>query len=190
MRRVALTVALLALLASCTPAPAADRFTDEYDAVIRDAAEQYLPGWDWRLWKAQLYQESQLNPAAESPVGARGIAQFMPGTWPRWAARVGYPGVSPHAVEPAVLAGAAYMAHLRGEWSAPRPPADRYSLSAASYNAGLGNLLAAQRRCGGANLYADVIPCLPSVTGRHAAETRTYVARIWRWWREMLLGGA
>ncbi|MEU5215157.1 bifunctional lytic transglycosylase/C40 family peptidase [Streptomyces sp. NPDC020807] len=33
------------------------------------------------LLAAQLYQESGWNPRAVSPVGAKGIAQFMPGTW-------------------------------------------------------------------------------------------------------------
>ncbi|MGW7292830.1 C40 family peptidase [Streptomyces xiamenensis] len=33
------------------------------------------------LLAAQLWVESRFDPHAESPVGARGIAQFMPGTW-------------------------------------------------------------------------------------------------------------
>jgi len=162
---------------------------DRYDTQIRQAAERYLPGWDWRLLKAQYYQESKLNPQAESHVGAKGIAQFMPGTWDDIAPAVGAGKASPHVAGPAIKAGAYYMGKLRDEWSAPRPAADRYSLSAASYNAGLGSLLKAQRRCGGANLYSEIIECLPAVTGRHAKETRTYVSRIWRWWRLMLLGG-
>jgi cell wall-associated NlpC family hydrolase len=36
------------------------------------------------LLAAQLYQESAFDPNAISPAGARGIAQFMPGTWPNW----------------------------------------------------------------------------------------------------------
>ncbi|SBW17935.1 hypothetical protein FDG2_0433 [Candidatus Protofrankia californiensis] len=37
-----------------------------------------------KLLFAQAMQESGLNPRAASPVGARGIAQFMPGTWKTW----------------------------------------------------------------------------------------------------------
>jgi len=51
-----------------------------YDKLIQQATEQYFPEADWRLIKAQLYQESRLNPQARSPAGALGIAQFMPAT--------------------------------------------------------------------------------------------------------------
>lgn len=33
---------------------------------------------------AQLYAESRFDPRARSPVGARGLAQFMPATWATW----------------------------------------------------------------------------------------------------------
>ncbi|SEG12837.1 transglycosylase SLT domain-containing protein [Marinobacterium lutimaris] len=163
-------------------------FPDRYDAEIKQAAERWLPGYDWRLWKAQLYQESLLNPDAVSPVGARGIAQFMPGTWLEVSRQLGYQNLSPHMAEPAIIAGAYYQGRQVRMWSAPRPDSDRYSLGAASYNAGAGNVLASQRVCGGANGYAEIIACLPRVTGDHATETKTYVQRIWRYWTEMLLG--
>ncbi len=159
---------------------------DEYDAEIREAAERYLPGLDWRLYKAQLYQESRLDPEAESHVGAKGIAQFMPATWNEIAAEIGYGSASPRAVEPAIQAGAYYMADFRKEWSAPRPSSDRYSLSAASYNAGLANVVEAQQICGGPNRYRRIIKCLPEVTGEHAKETRSYVSRIWRWFLQLM----
>ena len=34
--------------------------------------------------RAQLETESEFDAAVVSPVGAQGIAQFMPGTWPQW----------------------------------------------------------------------------------------------------------
>lgn len=185
MAQALLLAAALVLVAS--PAHARDRFTDAYDAEIREAADRWLAGVDWRLYKAQLYQESQLDPGAESPVGAQGIAQFMPGTWRNIAPQLGVGHASPHAVEPAIKAGAYYMAWLRRQWSTPRPEADRHSLALASYNAGLGNLLSAQRACDGATLYADVVVCLPEITGHHAKETETYVQRIWRWFTEMVI---
>lgn len=166
----------------------ASSFPDRYDRQIEDAAERWLPGVDWRLWKAQLYQESLLDPAAVSPVGAAGLAQFMPGTWAEVSRQLGYEAVSPHMAGPAIDAGAYYMARLRRGWNSPRPEADRHSLAAASYNAGFGNILAAQRVCGGAVEYAEIIRCLPEVTGHYSRETITYVQRIWKYWTQMVLG--
>lgn len=179
---LALVLALLAGVAR------GGQFPDRYDTEIREAADKYMPAVDWRLYKAQLYQESQLDPDAVSPVGARGIAQVMPSTWDRIAPAVGAGAASPHVAEPAILAGAYYMGWLRSEWSAPRPEADRHSLAMASYNAGLGHLLEAQRRCGGPNLYGQIVACLPAVTGEHATETKQYTRRIWRFWKQMVLG--
>jgi membrane-bound lytic murein transglycosylase F len=142
---------------------------------------------DWRLWKAQLYQESLLNPDAVSPVGARGLAQFMPGTWAETCERLGWENVSPHLARFAIEAGAYYMVRLRNSWSSPRPEIDRWDLARASYNAGFGNLLKAQKIAGGAVLYADIIAALPEVTGYHSRETITYVERIHRWHRFLLL---
>lgn len=168
----------------------APSFTDRYDDQLQRAAARYLPGEDWRLLKAQFYQESRLDPAAVSPVGAAGLAQFMPGTWSEVSRQLGYGTVSPHLARYAIPAGAYYMGRLRAAWSAPRPPADRYSLALASYNAGLGSLLKAQRLAGGAAGYRPIAAKLPDVTGRYSAETLTYVRRIWRWWQLMLLGDA
>ncbi|MCW8918955.1 MAG: transglycosylase SLT domain-containing protein [Gammaproteobacteria bacterium] len=187
-----MTRALLLCISACALwAPvcsSASSFPDRYDTLIERAAERYLPGVDWRLWKAQLYQESLLNPDAVSPAGAAGIAQFMPGTWSQISRELGHDGVSPHMAGPAIDAGAYYMAKLRNGWSSPRPEADRHSLAAASYNAGMGNLIKAQRQCGGAVGYPDIITCLPDVTGHHSTETIVYVQRIWQWWTQMVLG--
>jgi soluble lytic murein transglycosylase-like protein len=157
--------------------------SDRYDAEIQKAARLYLPGWRWEWWKAQLYQESRLDPSAVSPAGARGLAQFMPGTWRDEAGRLGFGHLSPHAAEPSILAGAAYMARLRAQWRSERPESDRRELAQASYNAGLGNILRAQQRCQGARHWPEIQRCLPQVTGeRNAHETRTYVERIARWY--------
>lgn len=110
----------------------------------------------------------------------------MPGTWRDVSRQMGIPkGISPRDAKWAIEAGAFYMARLHRTWSAPRPMLDRHFLAAASYNAGAGHLVTAQRLCGGKALYAEIIACLPQVTGRHSRETVTYVERIQRWRREM-----
>ena len=121
-------------------------FPDRYDAQIKKASKRYLPGSDWRLLKAQYYQESRLDPKAESPVGAKGVGQFMPGTWKEVSKKLGFGQVSPHIAKYSIQAGAYYMARLRKNWSSPRPEMHRHSLALASYNAGLGNMLKAQKK--------------------------------------------
>lgn len=168
------------------PSSWASSFPDRYDGQIERAAHLYWPGGpDWRWWKAQLYQESLLNPNARSHVGAEGLAQFMPGTWAQVTRELGWSGISPRDAKYAIEAGAYYMAKLRRSWKSPRPAMDRHQLAQASYNAGLGHLVKAQRLCGGAVLYADIVRCLPQVTGHHSRETITYVERIARWRRDM-----
>jgi hypothetical protein len=51
---------------------------DRYAPVLARAAQRW--NVSAALLAAQLYAESNFNPFAESPAGAQGIAQFMPGT--------------------------------------------------------------------------------------------------------------
>ncbi len=94
---------------------------------------------------------------------------------------------SPFNPRLAIRAGAYYQGKLRRTWLAQgRTPYDRNDLGAASYNAGLGNVLKAQRLCGDARLWSVIGSCMHMVTGdRNAHETLTYVERINRWWRMM-----
>lgn len=168
-----------------SPAEAAG-FTDRYDRTIKEAAGRWWPRHvHWLWWKAQLYQESRLDPEAESPVGAQGLAQFMPATWREVSTALDLGAYGPKAARPAIFAGAYYMRRQAAGWSSPRPEMDRWDLARASYNGGFGNLLKAQRLCDGATLYSEIAPCLVRVTGRHSEETLTYVERIHRWYKEM-----
>lgn len=150
-----------------------------YDQQIQAAAELHLNKYDWRLYKAQLIAESNLNPTAVSPVGAKGIAQFMPPTWRQIRKEMQFPKVA-SATDPkyAIPAGAYYMAKLLRKWSAPRPDMDRYCLALASYNAGFGSLLNAQKKAHGANDYKTIAKHLHLVTGKHSTETINYIKRI------------
>lgn len=143
-----------------------------------------MPGYDWLWWKAQLYQESLLDPQAQSPVGAAGIAQIMPATARQIGEAIG--AGNPLDWEWAVEAGAYYMGTLRRFWSAPRSSLGRLRLAQASYNAGAGNLAKAQKKCGGFE-WEEISACFVQVTGHHSKETLTYVERIAHWYGQ--LGG-
>lgn len=159
-----------------------------YDRDIKAASQRYMPPVPWQVYWGQLYQESRMNPAARSPVGAEGLAQFMPGTAKDIFPLLGYTALDRRLAGPSIQAGAYYMARLRRGWLAERPEEDRHNLALASYNAGMGHILEAQRLCGG-NLYAQIMACLPQVTGRHAAETLSYAPSIRRWAAAKMIGG-
>ena len=87
------------------------------------------------------------------------------------------------------LYGGFYMRRMLNIWSSPRPDLERLYLAWASYNAGAGHILKAQKLAGGALLWADIAPYLVQVTGRHSAETLAYVERIPRWYAEIKVSG-
>jgi len=161
------------------------RFPATYDKSIKAAAANWLPGLPWQLWKAQLFQESKLNPDVVSHAGAAGIAQFMPRTWDEVTRELGLGAIDRRLAEPAIAAGAYYMMKMRRVWAA-LSDFGRHDHAMASYNAGAGNIRKAWQRCSTPDEWTATAACLPSVTGRYAAETTTYVQRIWRWYWAML----
>jgi soluble lytic murein transglycosylase-like protein len=163
---------------------------NDYDDTIREAAARFLPAdYDWRLLKAQLYQESRLNPKEVSRAGAMGIAQFMPRTWAEIAPQAGYPEASPWDVVPAIMCAACYMSQLLKKWYSPRPQLDRICLALASYNGGFGNILASQVAANRAMLYAEIVKPLGDITGQlNAGETRGYVANILEFYADQVIG--
>lgn len=180
-------LSLFCLLAFLWPLPtsSAPFFTDRFDEEIENAVKRYWPDLPvWKLWKAQLYQESRLDPNAVSPVGARGLAQFMVGTWDDILRQLGEVGADRRDAKTSIRAGAYYMAQLRHTWRSPRPEVDRQHLAQASYNAGTGSILKAQVRCGGSALYEEIMACLPAVTGSDfSRQTIGYAVSIDRWWQ-------
>lgn len=184
MRRVLLAFLLAAALVGW-PHPASARAAD-FDRLFEKWGRRFFGLMvDWRWFKAQALAESGLRPQAVSPVGARGLMQIMPATSAEMARRL---GVADRPWDPRlnVMLGVAYDRRLWDLWHSPRPSMERLRLVFASYNAGPGNILRAQRlarrRGGCSNLWRCLAPLLPSITGRHAAETRGYVARIERFY--------
>ncbi|MFE5326555.1 NlpC/P60 family protein [Embleya sp. NPDC056575] len=87
------------------------------------------------LLAAQLYQESGFDPKAVSNVGAQGIAQFMPTTWPEWATDGNGDGqASPWDPADAIPAAARYDCSLAKYVASV--PGDRTNNMLAAYNAG------------------------------------------------------
>lgn len=113
----------------------------------------------------------------------------MPLTWNETRLKCGLsPVASAHDPAPAIMGGACYMASLRRVWRRDRTIIQMHWLAVPSYNAGTGNILKAQARCGNSRLWPEIEPCLISVTGeKFSHETRTYVERISRYWRELSL---
>ncbi len=151
----------------------------EFDDAIKQHHTHFGLPLDWRMLKAQLVAESGLNPTAKSPVGALGLAQFMPKTWDEVMKGLGLPADTPRTdTDTSIKACAYYMRSLFGKWKAPRPEIDRYCLALASYNAGMGNILKAQKLATEKHPFATVIAQLPHVTGNdNARQTQAYVAR-------------
>lgn len=189
-------LALLLALLPALPAVAApgDRFLacDRWSGDVADAVRRWWQDWPDPLdWQAQLFQESRCNPLARSPVGALGLAQFMPGTWTDILRRLGEDPrqVPPTTARVAIRAGAYYMRLLRDQWrgwsaSPGYSRADAAEVqrhAQAGYNAGSGHILKAWRACGRPEGWRATRTCLPQITGRHAAETIAYVDRIAEW---------
>ncbi len=144
-------------LAADAPVPAAYR-----PWIVRAGSQ--CPDITPALLAAQLAQEPGFNPAARSAVGAMGIAQFMPDTWPSWAVDADGDGVASAWSPPdAITAQGRFMCALaaaaRAGRNAGRIRGDVPALALAGYNAGPGAVQAA----GG----------IPAIS-----ETRTYVSRI------------
>jgi soluble lytic murein transglycosylase-like protein len=102
---------------------------ERFAPAISRAAQRWNVGA--ALLAAQLYAESNFNPFATSPAGARGIAQFMPGTAAAYGLR------DPYDAGRAIDAQAHLMHDLLGQFGS-------VPLALAAYNAGP----APVQRCG------------------------------------------
>jgi hypothetical protein len=107
-----------------------------HDPIARAALRWNVP---MDVLAAQLYAESGFNPFANSPAGAQGIAQFMPGT-----ART-YGLDDPFDAEKAIDAQAHFMSDLLKRFGG------KVSLALAAYNAGPG----AVQSAGGIPAFAE-----------------------------------
>jgi hypothetical protein len=150
LRPSTILVAATFLAASLTAGAA--RAEESSRAVIcavidRAAATHSLPA---SFLTRLIWRESSFRPQAVSPVGARGIAQFMPAT----ASARGL--TDPFDPEAAIPASASYLSELRGSFGS-------LDLAAAAYNAGPGRI--ARWRSGEASLPDETRAHVRFVTG-------------------------
>ena len=117
-----------------------------HDPIARAALRWNVP---MNLLAAQLYAESNFNPFAQSPAGAQGIAQFMPGT----AEALGL--TDPFDAEKAIDAQARLMSGLLKRFDGD------VALALAAYNAGPG----AVERYGGIPPYAETQAYVAKILG-------------------------
>lgn len=108
-----------------------------YDSLFQVHADDFH--WDWTLLAAVAYKESRFNPDAEYK-GASGLMQLMPNT----AASMGIDSAG--GVDSHIRTATRYLARLDTMWRGRIPNSDqRMRFVLASYNAGPGHILDAQR---------------------------------------------
>ena len=134
---------------------------------------------DWLLMGAQGYQESQLNQAVRSPVGAIGVMQVMP----RTGKDLGVGDI--REVEANIHAGVKYMRWMIDQYYGKEPMTklDKALFAFASYNAGAGRI--AQLRTEAAKRGLDPNVWFNNVeyvaAEKIGAETVTYVSNIYKY---------
>jgi membrane-bound lytic murein transglycosylase MltF len=135
---------------------------------------------DWLLMVAQGYQESQLNQAVKSRVGAIGVMQVMPATGKDL--KVG----DIKEVEANIHAGIKYMRWMIDQYyeKEPMTKLDKALFAFASYNAGAGRISQlrkeAVKRGLDPNVWFHNVEYVAA--DKIGAETVTYVANIYKYY--------
>jgi len=155
----------------------------KYDKYFSKYSKRYFgPAFDWLYFKAQAVAESNLYADAKSRVGAVGVMQIMPRTFKEISRK--NPSIKGTRKQPRwnIAAGIYYDRMLWKAWDADRMFQDRINFMLASYNAGRGNILKAQRiaKKRGLNLkqWRSTEQMLSKVTGKRSKETIGYIRKI------------
>jgi len=155
----------------------------QYDKYFKKYTEKYFnKDFDFLYLKSQSIAESNLNPNAISPVGAIGLMQIMPKTYTYIITKNPELKGSINDIETNIASGIYYMSLLWNRWKQKQTWIDHWDFCTSSYNAGMGNIIKAQKISIKLNLnpniWTSIQRTLPQVTGKHSTETINYVSRI------------
>ena len=158
----------------------------KYDIFFHKYSKQNFGiRFSWLQFKAQAIAESKLDRTAESHVGAQGVMQIMPGTFDEIKQRNKMVKGSVMNPKTNIRAGIWYNREIWRKWSRKDTLQDRINFMMASYNAGRGHIINAQKYCiidpvkyGDPNSWECIQNTLHLITGHHSVETKTYVKRI------------
>ena len=191
---IAAAMIALALLCGCAPAQAGaiPPAAETYRALLaREAKLQFGLDAPVARLAAQVHQESAWRADARSPVGAQGLAQFMPGT-ATWIAEI-YPrqlgaGPAPYSPGWALRAMAVYDRHLLDR-TAGHTACDRWWLMLRSYNGGAGHIRAESRNAADPlDRHAVDAACgTARRSAKHCPENTGYPRRILLRWEPVYL---
>ncbi|MDQ8165319.1 MAG: transglycosylase SLT domain-containing protein [Gemmatimonadota bacterium] len=193
MHRIALLIALCASVAGAqerstttlsraAQARANAKHTARFDPTFKKYSKRYFGvAFDWQRFKAQAMAESNLDTAAVSVVGARGLMQLMPSTYAAiQSARADFG----HINDPEwnIAAGIMHDRYLWKKWTTAASDSERVHFMFGSYNAGEGPITraaaAARARQLEPSVWSSIEAVAPDIPRWRYRETLGYVKKI------------
>jgi soluble lytic murein transglycosylase-like protein len=154
-------------------------------AIVRSAQFYYGIPAPVPVIAAQIMQESQFNPSAQSGAGAQGLMQFMPST-AKWAGPASGAGAAqPFNAAWAIRAGVWYDRYLydRVPYAAD---CDKWGAALSAYNGGLGWHAKRQARAQDpSDFWNEVRFINPGITPANQRENQSYPERIVLRWQPL-----
>ena len=169
-------------LSRAAAARANARNAERFDATFRKYSKRYFGiGFDWHRFKAQAMAESNLDTAAVSWVGARGLMQLMPSTYAViQTARPEFGDINDP--EWNIAAGIMHDRYLWKRWSPAVPDSERVHFMFGSYNAGEGPISRATEAARSRQLepaqWSSIEAIAPDIPRWRYRETLGYVRKI------------
>ena len=129
--------------------------------------------------KALCGVESKLNPKARSKEHASGLCQIMPSTWRALSKKNhSIPRGGQFNANHSIKAASILLADISDSLNDLSEGQNKNKIILASYNAGLGNIRKAMKRCG-SKIFDKIKQCLPAITSKsNANQTIQYVTSV------------